>query len=591
LTDSVPGRPGRLQHARVLRTFLKPYRTVFVVALLGMGLFTVLNVLPPLLVRRLMDGVVTPQLWDRLAGAVALIIIVPAVGEVVRYVNTQQIMVAARRFISDVRIRMYDRVFALTLRYHGENSAGTTVQKIMDDANTLQRLLAGDTVRLVVDGIIFVFSLTVMFTLSVEVGLILCGLLALYGLAYLFFSRRIRVATESYRATYDQIAGRLEETVSGVRQVRIYNREDWENSLFLQRTSEGLEKQLDTRMASVSLSTVCTGIAAAGSTVIAGLAAFMVLKGAITYGDYLAIMSYVWMSIDPVTRLTSMAAQLAETFVSVRRIAELLSEEPEVASPPHPVHLAAVRGRVEFQDVTFAYNAETPLYRNLGLTVEPGMTVALVGPTGCGKTTLTTLLMRHWDVQGGRILLDGVDIRELDLRELRGHFGVVLQDPVVFDGTLAYNIAYGMPHATREQVERAARAAEIHELAQSLADGYDTLVGSEGVKLSVGEKQRVGIARAILKEPAVLIMDEATSALDSHSEALIQRALERILKDRTAFVIAHRLSTITAADMIVVMDAGAIVEKGTHGDLMAIDGGLYRRLYQELLGESEGGPG
>jgi len=553
-----------------------------------MGAFTVLNVMPPLLIRSLMDHVVTPGLWDRLVGAAALIIAVPAVGELVRYVNTQQIMVAARRFISDIRIAMYDRVFSLTLRYHGQNSAGATVQKIMDDANTLQRLLAGDTVRLVVDAIIFVFSLTVMFTLSPIIGGILCGLLALYFVAYRVFSTRIRSATESYRLTYDQIAGRLEETVSGVRQVRIYNREDWENELFLQRTSEGLEKQLETRMASVSLSTVCTAIAAAGSTLIAGLSAFMVLRRTITYGDYLAIMSYVWMSIDPVTRLTNMAGQLAETFVSVRRIVELLSEEAEIVSPPHPVHIGRVQGRVEIVGVDFAYDPENPLYRGLTLTVEPGMTVALVGPTGCGKTTLTSLLMRHWDVQAGKILIDGVDIRGMDVRELRGHFGVVLQDPVVFDGTLAYNVAYGAPHASREQIEQAARAAEIHELAMSLADGFDTLIGSEGVKLSVGEKQRVSIARAILKDPAILVMDEATSALDSHSEALIQKALERVLKGRTSFVIAHRLSTITSADLIVVMDKGAIVEKGTHQELMRIERGLYQRLYRELLGEVRG---
>jgi ABC-type multidrug transport system fused ATPase/permease subunit len=315
----------------------------------------------------------------------------------------------------------------------------------------------------------------------------------------------------------------------------------------------------------------------------------MVLHGRISYGDYLAIMAYVWMSIDPVTRLTNMAGQLAETMVSVRRIAELLSEEPEITSPARPVRLARVSGRVEFTDVHFAYEAESPLYRGLSLTVEAGATVALVGPTGCGKSTLVSLLMRHWDVQKGRILIDGVDVRERDLRELRGQFGVVLQDPVVFDGTLAYNIAYGAPHATAAEIERAARTAEIHELAMSLPDGFDTLIGSEGVKLSVGEKQRVSIARAILKDPAILIMDEATSALDSHSEALIQRALERVLKDRTAFVIAHRLSTITSADMIVVMDKGAIVEQGTHAELMRIEGGLYERLYRELLGELRGG--
>jgi subfamily B ATP-binding cassette protein MsbA len=570
---------------RRMLAYIKPYRSRFLMALVGMAIFTLISVLPPLVMRYLMDEVVIPGRWNRLLAVAALIVIVPVAAEVTRFLNMRVVLHVARRFVADMRLAMYRKVMGLSLRYHGDSSAGALINRIMDDTNMIQRLLAGDAIRLIVDVIVFLFSLTVMFTVSTIAGLILCALLILYYLAYRFFSRRIRATTKSYRSIYDQIAGRLQETVAGVRQVRIYNREAWENTQFLDRTSSGLEKHLATRISTVNLSTACTAIAGFGSVAISGIAAYFILRGRITYGDYLAINSYLWLSINPVTRLTNLAGQLAETFVSVDRISELLEEEPDIQSAPDARALPPIRGEVEFRNVYFQYESSKPLYRGFSLKVEPGMTVALVGPTGCGKTSLTSLLMRYWDIQGGEILIDGTDIRSVTLESLRSQFGVVLQDPIVFDGSLADNIAYGTPTAGLEQIEEAAKAAEIYDLATSLPESFDTVLGTEGVKLSVGEKQRVSIARAILKDPAILIMDEATSSLDSYSEALIQKALARVLKGRTSFVVAHRLSTITAADMIVVMDNGAIVEQGSHGELMSLPDGLYRGLYQELLGK------
>jgi subfamily B ATP-binding cassette protein MsbA len=568
--------------------FLKPYRRRFFFALIGMAAFTVLDVLPPLLMRNLMDNVVEPRLWNRLLGAVGLIIIVPVTSHLIRFVNLGMIMTTARRFIADIRLGMYRKILSLSLRYHGEKSSGAIVQRIMDDANMLLRLLTGDTIRLVVDLIIFIFSMTVMFLLSPLIGGVLCGMLFLYYMAYRFFSRRIRSSTQSYRLSYDRIAGRLHETISGVRHVRIYNREEWENTLFLGRTQESLTKEIETRMGSIKLSTVCTAIAGFGSAVIAGLAGYYVLTGRLTYGDFLAINAYVWISINPVTRLTNMAGQMSETFVSVERIAELLEETQDIISKPLAPIMPHVEGAVEFKNVYFQYEANVPLYRGLNLRVDPGMTVALVGPTGCGKTSLTSLMMRYWDIQGGAILIDGLDIRTVELTSLRNIFGVVLQQPVLFDGTLAENIAYSYPEATSKQIEEAARSAEIYDMALNLPNGFDTKIGTEGIKLSVGEKQRVSIARAILKDPSILIMDEATSSLDSDSEALIQKALNRVLKGRTSFIVAHRLSTINSADLIVVMDRGRIIEQGTHWELMQLEDGLYRKLYQELLGENTG---
>ncbi len=567
-----------------LLPFLKPHIRPLVVGMIGMGVFTVLSLLPPLLIRSLVNDVVEPKAWQLLAPLVGVIVLVPVTYNLLQFGNTWIIRRSGYKLIRDIRMRIYEKIFSLSMNFHQDRSSGLLVNRLMDDVNALMQLVTGDTFHLFIDAIVFIFSITIVSTLSPLLAGVLVVIIVLYVLAYRHFAKRIRRSTTTFRRYYDRITERLEETVAGVRHVRIYNRELWENDQFLDRTNESLRHAMSSRLNSVSLSTVCTMIAGFGSAAIAVTGAYFVLRGRLKYGDVFAINSYIWMALNPAIRFTSVAAQLTETFVSVRRIWEILDEKPLVESKPGAMELPRGAGAVEFDNVVFSYTHDIPLYRGLSLSVAPGMSVALVGHTGCGKTTLTSLLMRHWDIQGGSIRIDGYDIRDVSLESLRKIFGVVLQDPVVFDGTLAENIAYGLRNATTEQIEEAARVAEIYDLAMKLPDGFDTVIGTTGVKLSVGEKQRLSIARAIIKDPVILIMDEATSSLDSESEALIQKALSRILHQRTSFIVAHRLSTITSADMIVVMDAGAIVEQGTHRELMRIENGRYRRLYEELRG-------
>jgi len=574
-----------MRRLKELYQFVRPYRGRLLLALAGMSVFTLFNVLPPLLMKFFVDRVLTSRQWPLLLPMVSAIVAVPLVSVIIRYVNMQVLMLAGRRFLAGVRLAMYEKALTLSMRYHADNPSGMLVGRLMDDVNRIQRLLTGETVQMLIDGIVFVFSLSVAFTLSWKLALILCVVLMLYVSVYGYFSRWIRRATESFRITYDQIAGRLQETLVGVRLVRIYNREQSEHEWFLERTRHGLNMALSSALGSTTLSSLSTGIAGFGSTAVAGLGAYFVLRGEMTYGDLHAFNSYVWMAIMPAIRLTTLAAQLNETFVSVERIMEVTRQTPDIRSPAGAPRLDARTGLIEFKDVHFSYTPAMPIYRGLSLRIEPGSTVALVGPTGCGKTTLTSLLMRFWDVRQGQVLIDGQDVRAVSLSSLRRCFGVVHQDPVLFEGTLAENIAYGRPDASRAQIEAAAEAAEIAALADGLPKGYDTMIGSSGVKLSVGEKQRVSIARAILKNPLILIMDEATSALDSNSEALIQKALVRVLRNRTSIVVAHRLSTIRSATMIVVMDRGSITATGTHGQLMAQPGGLYRALYEQMLGQ------
>ncbi len=568
--------------------FIRPYRSKLALAFAGTAVFTLLSVLPPLVMRYYVDNVLSGHNWGLLPLVLSAIVGVPLLSVVIRFANMRLLMLASHRFLADVRLSMYRQIMKLSMRFHGTSSSGMLVGRMMDDVNRLQRLLTGETVQMLIDGIVFVFAITVTFVLSWKLTLILCAVLGLYVGTYGYFTRWIRRATASFRVTYDQVAGRLQETLLGVRLVRIYNREEWEHAQFLEHTSRGLGQALSSSLGSTTLSTASTGIAGYGSTVIVGLGAYFVLHQQMSFGDLHAFNSYVWMAIMPAIRLTTLAGQLSETFVSVERILEVIRETPDIRSKPDAPAIHRGAGRVELRNVDFGYTEGEPLYRDLSLTVEGGTTTALVGPTGCGKTTLTQLLMRFWDVDGGQVLIDGTDVRDVNLRSLRELFGVVLQEPVIFEGTLAENIAYGRPDATRAEIEVVARAAEVYTLAEGLPDGFDTFIGADGLKLSVGEKQRVSIARAILKDPLILIMDEATSALDSNSEALIQKALERVLRDRTAFVVAHRLSTIHGADKIVVMEAGRIVATGTHEELMTMEHGLYRSLYRRMRGHESG---
>ncbi len=570
---------------RKLFPYLKKYTVPLLFSVLGVSAFTALSLAPPLLIRFLINDIIEVRAWDLLLPIILLMTFVPVTGAGMNFINSRLIMKTGYKFIADLRRDIYWKILNLSMRYHQDTSSGLLVNRLMDDVNMIQQLITGTTVTLFTDIIIFVFSVTIVFTLSPVLFLVLIVIMVMYVFAYRFFSRKIKYESNSFRSMNDRISERLQETVSGTRHVRIFNREPWENTMFLSRTNQSLQHSLSSNINSIGLSTVCTLIAGFGSAAVAALGASFVIQGRLLYGDVLAISTYLWMALNPAIRLTTVAGQITETFVSARRVIEILEEPEDVKSDPQAPRISRGKGRVSFNHVYFSYVPEVPLYQNLNLEVDPGKTVALVGHTGCGKTTLTNLLMRYWDIQRGEILIDGTDIKRAELHSLRQLFGVVLQDPVIFDGTVRENITYGIKRATDEMVKNAAKAAEIYDMAMDLPDGFDTFLGTRGVKLSVGEKQRLSIARAIIKDPLIMIMDEATSALDSESEALIQKALKRILQRRTSFVVAHRLSTITSADLIVVMDKGRIVEQGTHTDLMTVKDGHYRQLYEELQGK------
>ena len=571
-----------MKRLRVLWPYFRRHRRRLLLALAGTCLVTVVGVLPPLLFRHLFDNVLRPGAWHLLIPAIGAIFCVGVVSVLLGFINTWVLMTGAYRFVKDLRIAMYDHILNLALRYHGSLSAGAITTRLMSDVSALQTLVTSSTIQILVDLIILVFSLAVAFTISPKLATILCGILVLYVMVYRRFATPIQTANRAYRRELDRLAGRLQETVHAVRQVRIYNREEFESGIFGHHTARSTEAALDASLSSVGLGTFCTMISGYGSTLIAVLSAAFVLADELTYGDLWAVGNYAWMAINPAVRLATVSAQLAATSVSIDRIVEVLTEPRNIVSGTRIFPTETARGRIEFRDIHFAYGPEKSLFKGFDLTIEAGSTVALVGHTGCGKTSLANLLMRYWDVQGGCILVDDIGIRDLTLRSLRRLFGVVLQDPVLFEGTLAECIAYGIPGASRDRIAEAARLAEILEMATALPDGFDTVIGKHGVQLSKGEKQRVSIARAVLCDPLIMVLDEATSALDSRSEALIQAALSHVLQGRTSLVVAHRLSTITQADKIIVMKQGRLIEQGTFVDLMAKPDGHFRAMHEQF---------
>ncbi len=550
---------------------------------LGLGLMLINRLsgfVLPTTTKYLMDDVITQGHWDLLpmlamaAGAATIVDAGTA------FANSQVLGVAAQRAITEMRKDVEAHVMRLPIRYFDSTKTGILISRIMTDAEGIRNLVGTGLVQLTGSLLTATIALGVLLYLNWRLTMVTVLILGAFGGGMATAFQRLRPLFRERGQINAEVTGRLAESLGGVRIVKSYTAEKREELVFAKgahRLFRNVAQSLTGVSAITAFSSVVIGTTGVAMMLIGGNS---IRNGSMTIGDLVMYLSFTALMTMPVIQLASIGTQLSEAFAGLDRIREIrrmVTEDQEDASR---APLPDVRGRVEFEDVVFEYNAGTPVLKHVSFTAPAGSTTALVGSSGSGKSTLISLVMTFNRPQSGRVLVDGHDLTAIKLRDYREHLGVVLQDNFLFDGTIAANIAYARPHASREEIRAVSRIAHCDEFIEGFEKGYDTIVGERGVRLSGGQRQRVAIARAILADPKILILDEATSSLDSESEAMIQDGLKALRHGRTTFVIAHRLSTIRSSDQILVLEHGEIVESGTHDELLA-RAGRYRQLYDK----------
>ncbi len=577
----------KLEHVtvgRILRLFA-PYKVQVGVVLLCILVGAALGVVPAYLTAQIIDrGIVHHNvallLW--LTGlALAVTVVNGLIGVLQSYFNN----LIGQRVMADMREQLYRHLIDLSLRFFGKTKLGDLMSRFNNDIGGIQNTVTSTYISIISNVLTIIVTLAFMFAFNWLLTLVAIVIVPLFAIP----TRQVgKIRRKLSRETQEKLAEMgtfLEETldISGIMLVKNFVRQDYESRRFDATSQDLMRLQVRQNMVGRWLFMFIGVFAVLGPTMIyliGGLEASHIFPGAITVGEIVAFVALLNRLYAPATQLTNVWVDIQGSMSLFDRVFEVFDERREIADKPDAIPLPPVQGHIAFDHVAFAYMPGRLALEDVSFEVQPGQLVALVGPSGAGKTTTTYLIPRMYDVTGGTVRIDGHDVRDVQLYSLGQQIGMVTQETYLFHDTLRANIAYGRLGATEEEIIAAAKAANIHDFIESLPDGYDTVVGERGYKLSGGEKQRVAIARVILKDPRILVLDEATSSLDSQSEALIQAALVPLMQQRTTVVIAHRLSTILAADQILVYDGGHIVERGKHLELLE-QGGLYARLYHE----------
>ena len=484
-----------------------------------------------------------------------------------------------QRVLATLRAQLFQHLQELPLGYHDTHIVGVTISRVINDVAVINQLLSEGLITLVSDVLVLVGIVTVMLSMSPRLALLSFSVLPLMALATYLFARRAKVAFRDTRSRVAAVVGDLAEDISGMRVIQAFAQEDMSQERFDEVNRANREAHITAMSLSFVFLPSVEFLGMLATAIVLWFGGLSVARGELTLGVIVAFLSYVTRFFQPIRELSQLYTTVQAATAGGERVLELLDTQPEVADQPGATEMPLIEGLVELRDVSFSYRGDELVLRDVNLTVEPGQTVALAGVTGAGKTSIANLIARFYDVTEGAVLIDGIDVRQVTQRSLRRQMGLVPQDPFLFSGTISDNIRFGRPDAPDSVVEEAARLSNAHEFILALPDGYDTEILEGGVNLSIGQRQLVCIARAVLADPRILILDEATSSVDMLTEALIQEALQRLLAGRTAIVIAHRLSTIRNADVICVVQAGRIVERGSHEEVLA-QGGIYRNLYE-----------
>jgi ABC-type multidrug transport system fused ATPase/permease subunit len=583
---------------------LGPYMTTLAIVLAAMLIETAMNLASPWPLKVILDNVVghhklpvgventfgpapghgNPAALAAVAATafVAIAVVAAAASYVANYYTES----VAQWVANDLRLRVFAHLEQLSLSYYDTHQTSTMLSTLTDDVLTIQEFASASTLGMFVDILTIGGMVGIMLWLNWDFALIAFSVTPFLLLFVMRFKRAVKAATHEVRRRQSDILGVLQEGLESMRAVKAYGRQDLEEERLAAASRRSVDAALSARKIKALLSPITSVVVALCTAFVLWRGANLILTGAMTVGALTVFLAYLTKFFKPVQDLAKMTNTIAQTAVSVDRIRSLLEVDtviPESVSPKVP---ESVRGAIRFEDVAFSYDSETPVLKDVSFSIEPGQVVGIVGATGGGKSTILNLITRFYDASSGRVLVDGIDVREFALAALRSQIGVVLQESVLFPGTIRDNIGFGRAGATESEIVAAAKIANADDFISHLANGYDTLVGERGSTLSGGQRQRIGIARAIVRNAPILLLDEPTAALDAEAERLVIEATERLMKGRTVVTIAHRLSTIRDADNIIVLKDGVVCEQGTHAELLALDG-VYASLYRVQFESSD----